>query len=76
MAKKKHPKGLMILLFTEMWERFGYYLMLGIFTLYMIEPETAKHAGLGMSKLEAADIYGTYLNYSNRKRIKYLLKNN
>ena len=61
MAKNKHPRGLMILFFTEMWERFGYYLMLGIFTLYMIAPETAKFAGLGMSNMEAADIYGTYL---------------
>ena len=31
-----HPKGLPVLFFTEMWERFGFYLMLGIFTLYMI----------------------------------------
>jgi POT family proton-dependent oligopeptide transporter len=61
MAKNKHPKGLMILFFTEMWERFGYYLMLGIFTLYMIAPETAKFAGLGFSNMEAADIYGSYL---------------
>jgi POT family proton-dependent oligopeptide transporter len=61
MAKNKHPRGLMILFFTEMWERFGYYLMLGIFTLYMIAPETARFAGLGMSNMEAADIYGTYL---------------
>ena len=58
---KKHPKGLMILFFTEMWERFGYYLMLGIFTLYMIAPETARFAGKGMSNMEAADIYGTFL---------------
>jgi POT family proton-dependent oligopeptide transporter len=59
--QRKHPAGLYILFFTEMWERFGYYLMLGIFTLYMIAPETDKFAGLGMSKLEAADIYGSYL---------------
>ena len=32
---KKHPKGLPVLFFTEMWERFGFYLMLGIFFLYM-----------------------------------------
>lgn len=51
----------MILFFTEMWERFGYYLMLGIFTLYMIAPESDRFAGLGMSNKEAADIYGTYL---------------
>ena len=34
---KNHPKGLMVLFFTEMWERFGYYLMLGIFFLYMTD---------------------------------------
>lgn len=32
--KTKHPKGLPFLFFTEMWERFGYYLILGIFVLY------------------------------------------
>ena len=58
---KAHPKGLMVLFFTEMWERFGYYLLLGIFTLYMIAPETATFAGKGMSNMEAADIYGTFL---------------
>jgi proton-dependent oligopeptide transporter, POT family len=36
-ATGKHPKGLYVLFFTEMWERFGYYLMLGIFSLYMID---------------------------------------
>lgn len=63
MAKKekKHPKGLMVLFFTEMWERFGFYLMLGIFTLYMIADESSTFPGLGMSKAESADIYGTYL---------------
>lgn len=61
MAKTKHPRGLMILFFTEMWERFGYYLMLGIFTLYMIAPQTGKFPGMGMSNMEAADVYGTYL---------------
>lgn len=58
---KAHPRGLMVLFFTEMWERFGYYLLLGIFTLYMIAPETARFPGLGMSNMEAADIYGTFL---------------
>ncbi len=58
---KAHPRGLMVLFFTEMWERFGYYLLLGIFTLYMIAPETARFPGLGMSNMEAADIYGSFL---------------
>ena len=32
---KKHPKALPYLFLSEMWERFGFYLMLGIFFLYM-----------------------------------------
>ncbi|KAA3635191.1 MAG: MFS transporter, partial [Bacteroidetes bacterium] len=59
--QRKHPRGLYILFFTEMWERFGFYLMLGIFTLYMIAGESEAFPGLGMSNAEAADIYGTYL---------------
>lgn len=62
MAKqRKHPKGLMVLFFTEMWERFGFYLLLGIFTLYMLESKNANFPGLGFSVEKAADIYGTYL---------------
>jgi POT family proton-dependent oligopeptide transporter len=44
-----------------MWERFGYYLMLGIFSLYMIESKSSFFPGMGLSRMEAADIYGTYL---------------
>ena len=55
---KNHPKGLMILFFTEMWERFGYYLMLGIFFLYMTD--TSK-GGMGFGNAKSADILGTYL---------------
>ncbi|OGU60737.1 MAG: hypothetical protein A2V66_08825 [Ignavibacteria bacterium RBG_13_36_8] len=32
---KKHPKGLTVLFFTEMWERFGFYIMSAIYVLYM-----------------------------------------
>ena len=30
---KNHPIGLRVLFFTEMWERFGYYLILGILSI-------------------------------------------
>lgn len=56
----KHPKGLPYLFFTEMWERFGYYLILGIFVLYLIEPEGAG-GGLGIPDKQADDIFGTYI---------------
>ena len=32
-----HPKGLYILFFTEMWERFSYYGMRALLVLYMID---------------------------------------
>lgn len=56
----KHPKGLPYLFFTEMWERFGYYLILGIFVLYLIEPEGVG-GGLGLTDKNADDIFGTYI---------------
>jgi POT family proton-dependent oligopeptide transporter len=55
----KHPKGLWVLFLTEMWERFGYYLMLGIFTLYMLD--SWDKGGMGFSAAEKSDIFGTYI---------------
>lgn len=55
----KHPKGLYVLFFTEMWERFGYYLMLGIFSLYMLD--SWDNGGMGFNAQEKSDIYGTYI---------------
>lgn len=57
--KQKHPKGLYYLFFTEMWERFGYYLMLGIFVLYMIDPKNT--GGLAFDDKNAYDIFGTFI---------------
>src|SRR5437764_4625182 len=31
-----HPKGLFVLFFTEMWERFSYYGMRSLLVLYMV----------------------------------------
>lgn len=58
-STRKHPKGLYVLFFTEMWERFGYYLMLGIFSLYMLDH--AANGGMGFDPAKKSDIYGTYL---------------
>lgn len=48
-----HPRGLSLLFFTEMWERFSYYGMRAIFSLYMIN-------ALLFSKAKASEIYGSY----------------
>ncbi len=59
---KGHPRGLPVLFFTEMWERFGYYLMLGIFSLYMLDPnEMGPFGGMGFTREWAAEVYGSYL---------------
>ena len=54
---KSHPKALPFLFLSEMWERFGYYLMIGIFTLYLKDVE----AGFAMTEKEASDLYGTFI---------------
>ena len=54
-----HPKGLWFMFGTEMWERFGYYLMLGIFSLYMLDGWN--NGGMGFDGQLKSDIYGTYL---------------
>lgn len=58
-SKSNHPKGLYFLFFTEMWERFGYYLMLGIFSLFMLD--TVENGGMGFSAQQKSDVYGTYI---------------
>jgi len=53
-----HPKGLMTLFFTEMWERFSYYGMKAILMLFMT-PDIAKE-GLGLENETAGAAYGLY----------------
>jgi proton-dependent oligopeptide transporter, POT family len=53
----KHPKALPYLFLSEMWERFGYYLMIGIFTLYLKDSV----AGFNMNEKDSADLYGTFI---------------
>lgn len=55
-----HPAGLYILFFTEMWERFSYYGMRAILTLYMISAATGSNPGLGWDSTEALALYGWY----------------
>jgi POT family proton-dependent oligopeptide transporter len=58
MAERKHPKALPFLFLSEMWERFGFYLMLGIFFLYMTDTQKG---GMAMDKKQASDIFGTFI---------------
>lgn len=55
-----HPKGLYVLFFTEMWERFSYYGMRAILVLYLVAEAKSNNAGLGWSNGDALSLYGTY----------------
>ncbi len=51
---KKHPRGLVFLFFTEMWERVGFYTLIAILVLYMDKK-------LGFTDARKGDIYGLFL---------------
>lgn len=52
-ANNGHPRGLYLLFFTEMWERFSYYGMRAIFILYMTK-------AMFMTGADASNVYGSY----------------
>ncbi|MCU1290470.1 MAG: transporter [Acidobacteria bacterium] len=58
-AENKHPKGLYVLFGTEMWERFSFYSMLALFTLYLRDPVE----GFGWTATEATSLYANYLMF-------------
>ncbi len=53
-VKTGHPKGLWVLFGTEMWERFNFYGMRAILTLFLVN-------SLMMKEEEASLIYGGFL---------------
>ncbi len=55
----KHPKGLYVLFGTEMWERFSFYSMLALFTLYLRNPDE----GFGWTAEQATTLYSWYLMF-------------
>jgi POT family proton-dependent oligopeptide transporter len=53
-----HPAALFVLFFTEMWERFSYYGMRALLTVFLIS-EISK-GGWGWTNPEAMKLYGWY----------------
>ena len=53
-VQTKHPKGLWVLFGTEMWERFNFYGMRAILTLFLVN-------SLMMKEDQASIIYGGFL---------------
>jgi len=58
-GENKHPKGLYVLFGTEMWERFSFYSMLALFTLYLRDPTE----GFGWTATQATSLYANYLMF-------------
>ena len=52
-AKQKQPAGLYLLFATEMWERFSYYSLRGLFVLYLID-------SLAFAQPDAMKLYGKF----------------
>lgn len=52
----KHPTGLYVLFATEMWERFSFYSMLSLFTLYL-------RTDFGFTGSEATTLNANYLMF-------------
>ncbi len=55
-----HPIGLYVLFFVELWERFSYYGMRAILTLFLAAAAIGENPGMGWSNAETISFYGTY----------------
>jgi POT family proton-dependent oligopeptide transporter len=53
-TKESHPKGLYVLFTTEMWERFNFYGMRALLTLFLVN-------ALAFSDKDSAIVYGGFL---------------
>ena len=56
-VQKGHPKGLYVLFTTEMWERFNFYGMRALLTLFLVN-------ALAFSDKDASIVYGGFLGLS------------
>ena len=59
-TQARHPRGLMTLFFTEMWERFSYYGMRALLILYLAEATIGQNPGMGLDVATSGAIYGLY----------------
>jgi proton-dependent oligopeptide transporter, POT family len=55
----RHPKALLVLFLTEMWERFAYYLMIGILLLFLMDSKL--NGGKGFDEEVSASIVGSFI---------------
>ena len=53
-----YPKGVFLVAFTELWERFSYYGLVGLLVLYLTR--SPLEGGFGWDNSEAVRLYGFY----------------
>ncbi|HKV06563.1 MAG TPA: peptide MFS transporter [Thermoanaerobaculia bacterium] len=58
-AVDKHPPGLFVLFFTEMWERFSFYTVGGMWALYVQDADQ----GFGWARERATSVWSIYLMF-------------
>lgn len=58
-TQARHPRGLYVLFASEAWERFSFYSMLSLFTLYLRDGDQ----GFGWSEAQATGLYSWYLTF-------------
>ncbi|MDO8548557.1 MAG: peptide MFS transporter, partial [Ignavibacteria bacterium] len=51
-----HPRGLYVLFFTEMWERFGFYTTISVFVYYLGE-------NFGWDAAQVTNVYGIFVAF-------------
>jgi len=55
-----HPRGLYLLFFVEMWERFSYYGMRALLALYLVHAASGDNPGRGWPKEAGDGLFGWY----------------
>ncbi|MEJ7732004.1 MAG: peptide MFS transporter [Polyangiaceae bacterium] len=58
-VRQRHPRGLYVLFAAEMWERFSFYSMLAMFTLYLQSPTD----GFAWTRAQATGLYANYMMF-------------
>src|SRR5690625_17184 len=53
-----HPAGLLVLFFTEMWERFSYYGMRALLVIFLVS--TIADGGWEWTRQQATQLFGLY----------------
>jgi len=69
-----HPKGLAYLFFAELWERFSFYGMRALLTLYMVEEIFKSLSNRDYATAAVYASYGSLVYASTVLEVKFLIR--